>query len=338
MITVMFYFQKGDAACEEIESNLLALQKKLSFELIKVDIAGDETIREVYQSAIPVVQVGPYLLKRNFSVLDLEVAIRSAIDRDLHLEKAGDQTYQRRMDRGHRISTVDRVAFWLSRHYMALINSLLAIFIGLAFAPPFFMKAGLVDQAKAIYTIYSPLCHQLVFRSWFLLGDQAYYPRALAHIPGVKTIETLLKIEPELEESDYFILAARDYLGDDVAGYKTALCQRDIAIYMGILLSGFIFVLRGKQDKPIKWLLWLIVGVLPIAIDGFSQFPSLISGMPNWLPIRESTPLLRVITGGLFGITTAWYLFPVMEESMKETRTVLYSKFSVAKQSKPHGG
>lgn len=335
----MFYFRKDEPASTEVDSFLIALQKTLTFDLIKVDIDGDETIREVYQSAIPVVHVGPYLLKGKFSQLDLEVAIRSAIDREEHLKKAGDQTYKRRMERGHRVSTIDRVAYWMSRHYMALFNSLLAVFIGLAFAPPFLMKAGMVDQAKVIYTIYSPLCHQLVFRSWFLLGEQAFYPRSLANIPGAKTIESVLNIAPEGEETgDFLINASREYLGDDVAGYKTALCQRDIAIYLGILGFGIFFVLRGKRDKPIKWLLWLLIGVLPIAVDGFSQFPSLISGLPNWLLGRESTPLLRVITGGLFGITTAWYLFPVMEESMKETRTVLYSKFSAVKYSKTSEG
>jgi uncharacterized membrane protein len=62
---------------------------------------------------------------------------------------------------------------------------------------------------------------------------------------------------------------------------------------------------------------------MPIGLDGFSQLPGLAGNMPAWVPIRESTPLLRVITGALFGGTTAWYLFPLLEESMRETRALL---------------
>jgi hypothetical protein len=59
----------------------------------------------------------------------------------------------------------------------------------------------------------------------------------------------------------------------------------------------------------------------------------------NWawlssvLPYRESTPLLRVLTGGLFGFTTAWFAFPYMEESMAETRQFFIKKFASIRQN-----
>jgi uncharacterized membrane protein len=99
-----------------------------------------------------------------------------------------------------------------------------------------------------------------------------------------------------------------------------------------MFLFGLVFVLTGKKIKPLPWYFWLAIGLVPIGLDGFSQLPGLASGMPAWVPIRESTPLLRVITGSLFGLTTAWYLFPLMEESMKETRTLLSTKMSIVKQ------
>jgi hypothetical protein len=75
--------------------------------------------------------------------------------------------------------------------------------------------------------------------------------------------------------------------------------------------------------------------MLPIGLDGFSQ---LFSQM-NWawlssiLPYRESTPLLRVLTGGLFGFTTAWFAYPYMEESMAETRQFFIKKFASIRQN-----
>jgi len=63
-------------------------------------------------------------------------------------------------------------------------------------------------------------------------------------------------------------------------------------------------------------------------LDGISQ---LISQLPlNLIPFRESTPILRVITGCLFGFLTAWFAYPYVEESMIENRKFLDGKFSQA--------
>ena len=107
-----------------------------------------------------------------------------------------------------------------------------------------------------------------------------------------------------------------------------ALCERDVAIYGGILLFGLIFGLTGRRIKPLPWYLWLLIGMVPIAVDGFSQ---LLSQPPlNFFPYRESTPLLRTITGFLFGFTTAWFGFPIVEESMVDLRRFYAQKFARA--------
>ena len=118
-------------------------------------------------------------------------------------------------------------------------------------------------------------------------------------------------------------------------GHQTLFdrCQRDLAIYTSFLLFGIIFAINQKRIKAIPWLAWFVLGVLPMAFDGVSQFPSLMAGLPVWLPLRESTPFLRSLTGALFGLTSAWYLFPFMEESMRETRAVLSTKKAVAEES-----
>ena len=50
-----------------------------------------------------------------------------------------------------------------------------------------------------------------------------------------------------------------------------------------------------------------------------------IPGWPFW-EYRESTPLLRTLTGALFGFSTAWFGFPLIEESMAETRVNFAAK------------
>jgi uncharacterized membrane protein len=188
------------------------------------------------------------------------------------------------------------------------------------------MKADKPRAANIIYTAYSPLCHQLAFRSFFLYGPQIYYPRKAAGLAGVETFGQATGID----END--LLAARQYRGDPQVGYKVAFCERDVAIYSGMLLFVLIFAATGKRLMPLPVIWWVLVGILPIALDGFSQLFSQI-GLPALaaiLPYRESTPFLRVLTGLLFGFTTAWFGVPYIEESMRETRRVLSRKFAAA--------
>ena len=203
---------------------------------------------------------------------------------------------------------------WFNHNYMWMIIALFFFFLLIAFLAPIFMKLGLFQPAKLIYWIYDAFCHQLTFRSWFLFGQQTFYPRELAGIPNV--------ISYEKATGDYQLdlKFARDFVGNEVLGYKVALCQRDVAIYGSMLLCGLIFQLSGKKLKPIPWHLWVFLGLLPIGIDGITQFGGLGIGFLSWLPIRESTPLLRSITGVLFGITTGLFMFPLIEENMSQSR------------------
>jgi len=117
---------------------------------------------------------------------------------------------------------------------------------------------------------------------------------------------------------------ARQFVGNQQVGYKLALCERDMAIYGSILLFGIIFAISGRKIKPLPWYIWVLVGIMPIALDGFSQ---LLSQPPfGFIPYRESTPFLRILTGFLFGFTTAWFGYPLVEQSMAETRQLMLAK------------
>jgi len=206
---------------------------------------------------------------------------------------------------------------------------LLTVYWGLPFLAPILMKAGAELPAKAIYTIYTPLCHQLPYRSWFLFGEQAYYPRELAKIPNVMTYEQVTGLSAE------DVITGRAFVGNETLGYKVALCERDIAMYASLTLAGIIFEINRRKMKSIPWYAWILFGLVPIGLDGFSQLPGLLSGMPGWMVMRESTPVIRTITGVLFGLSTGWYLFPMFEESMMETRRVMANKLAIVNRITP---
>jgi uncharacterized membrane protein len=214
----------------------------------------------------------------------------------------------------------DGISLWLSRHYLAVINVVIFIYLAVPFLAPTLMKVGADAPAVVIYKAYSFVCHQIAFRSWFLFGEQAVYPRAEAGINGILTYQQATGMDGR------DLLAARAFVGNEQLGYKVALCERDVAIYGGILLFGILFALMGRKIKSIHWAIWIIFGILPIALDGVSQ---LISQPPmGFIPFRESTPLLRTLTGFLFGFLTAWFGYPYVEESMKENRKYLEAKLN----------
>jgi uncharacterized membrane protein len=204
------------------------------------------------------------------------------------------------------------------------------LYFGLPILAPVFMKLGATLPANVIYTIYKPLCHQFGFRSFFLFGEQSYYPLKEADIPNVLTFDEVTGFQDLRNPAAYSRLQARQFTGNETVGYKMALCERDMAIYSGIFLFGLIFALTRRRIKPLHWLGWMLLGIGPIGLDGFSQLFSQMDWrfLSSILPYRESTPFLRVLTGLLFGVATAWFAYPYMEESFSETRQFFVKKFA----------
>jgi uncharacterized membrane protein len=226
---------------------------------------------------------------------------------------------------------------WFARHYLALLNLIIFIYVGLPFFAPVLEKSQSAGIARVIYRIYSPLCHQFGFRSFFLFGEQTYYPLAEAGISGVKTFEQVAGLSDLANPYSASRLAARRFIGDETVGYKVALCERDVAIYGAMLLFGLVYGLTGRRLRGLHWIAWILIGLTPIALDGVSQLVSQF-GLPwleQMLPYRESTPHLRVLTGALFGFGTAWFAFPNIEDSMRETRQFFIKKTAAARSQDP---
>ncbi len=330
MLTVTLYLRAGCSLCEQAKADLEALEAVIPHRLLEIDVDA-AAAWHAYSDRVPIVEVGPYRLQAPFTRQELEVTLRAAADRRHALEKVGDPTYGQAVARGQNISWDDRLSFFLTRHYLLVCNLFLALYVGLPFLAPVFKQIGAESAARIIYRIYSPLCHQLAFRSWFLFGEQTYYPLSLAHVPGVSTFEEASGL---LAPRELLYVQARLFEGNPRMGYKVALCQRDVAIWGSLLLCGLLFAATGRRWKSLPVVLWILLGILPAALDGGTQ---LISQLPlpalsTLLPLRESTPFLRTLTGTLFGFLTGWFGFPAIEESMIETRRILERKFAAIEQ------
>ena len=329
MLTVTLFTRKDCHLCEQAKADLQSLQAEIPHQLVEIDIESDPSLLKTYLFEIPVVEAGPYRLKAPFGLPELRMTLGAARDRRGHLEQLSDPDYRRRTSQAQTMSGADRLSFWISRHYLWLVFLLFFLYAGLPILAPALMKANLQLPARVIYTVYSPLCHQLGFRSLYLFGPQYFYPRAAAGV------DDLVSFEQATGVSENDLLAARSYLGSEEVGYKTALCARDVAIYWAIVLFIVIYGLTGRRIKPLHWMLWLLLGIVPVGLDGFSQLFSQIGipGLNEIIPYRESTPFLRVFTGLLFGFMTAWFGLPYVEESMQETRQLLVKKVRVIEQT-----
>ncbi len=177
---------------------------------------------------------------------------------------------------------------WFSAHWLALANLAVFLYIAFPMLAPILMKVGDARAGRLLYTLFSPLCHQLPERSFFLFGQRAAYSYAeLAQFLGGEV--------------------PRRYIGDAVLGYKVAICQRDVAIYGAMFLAGLAFGALRRRLKPLPLRAFLLL-LLPLAVDGTGQLVGL------W----ESTPLSRLLTGGLFGAALVWLAYPHLEVGMAE--------------------
>lgn len=192
---------------------------------------------------------------------------------------------------------LERLVRSLCRNWTWIYLAGLGCFLGGALAAPLLAWAGLDRPASWLYAAYRLTCHQLPHHSWFIAGQGAAYtwPEVLPHLPWASS-------DPRL--------AFHHPLRDRFLGYQVAICQRDIAIWSALLI-GSIALLARRAVAPIPQPIRLrsyALAALPMAIDAGTQ-------LIGW---RESTPLLRSLTGGLFGLATAALVVPLLAEGFAE--------------------
>ena len=189
--------------------------------------------------------------------------------------------------------TANNLVMWLARHWLFIFNTAWAMYVIVPFLAPIMMQVGWTTPASILYRIYSLLCHQLPTHSYFLFGSE-HAPEAATLIAGGMTTSSSL-------------FAQRAFIGNQEVGWKVAICERDVAIYVSVFVSGLLYALVRKRVRPLSFKVYVLF-LIPIAIDGLTQ-------LFGW---RESTWWLRTITGALFGFGSVWLAYPYVEEAMQE--------------------
>ena len=204
------------------------------------------------------------------------------------------------------IMIVDRVVLLITQYWLALTVAFLLLFAGLPYLAPVLMHAGIPAPAEWIYRAYSLTCHQLAYRTFFFFGDQPAYT--------IDELQHALTVTNGAADALFW----REFLGNAHLGYKMAWCERDAAIYAAMILMFITQGLFRRFIPPLNWRIYLLVSILPLAIDGTWQlFTSPLHLLP-FLPVHESTALWRTITGALFGAGSVWLIFPYVADAMRD--------------------
>src|SRR5436309_7011692 len=93
-----------------------------------------------------------------------------------------------------------------------------------------------------------------------------------------------------------------------VYGHQLGLCARNFSIYTSMFIASLIFVLTRKRLPGITRWIWVLM-ILPMAWDGITQM----------FGLRESTWVLRAITGPLPGLGNIWFVLSLIQKTRDET-------------------
>lgn len=144
--------------------------------------------------------------------------------------------------------------------------------------------------------------------SWVIDHWLAVANAAVAVYAGVPVAVPLLRVvgATELPDRLFALYAAvcHQMPGHSwfIAGYQMAYCQRNTAIYTTMLLVGLLYAGRHRRT-----------GGLPLWLYALLALPMLLDGGAATLGVRDSTPLLRSLTGTLFGAATVWFAYPLID-------------------------
>ena len=237
--------------------------------------------------------------------------------------------------------TLNRALYHFSRHWLLAISLLLIIFNGLPWLAPIFMKQGWEKAGKAIYLLYSLLCHQMPQRSFFLFGSSTMVSLDAIHATWQDTANPLI---------------LRQFVGNTAVGWKVAWSDRMVYMYTSPLLFGFAFWLLRRRLKPLS--LWgFLLFLLPMAVDGTTHIISeLFSGIGGgfrytnaWLAslTNHAFPAtfyvgdafgsfnswMRLLSGLLFGLGVVWFAYPRFHLAFNVTANKISLKFLNANKS-----
>src|SRR5262245_23134773 len=165
------------------------------------------------------------------------------------------------------------------RYWPILLAALTGVWVTLPWLAPVLIHLGATGPASLIYLLYSPQCHQLPQRSYFLFGDRLM-------VPLVDILAVTGPRDP---------LTLRWFVGTPELGWKVAWSDRMVSLYTPLFLGALVYALMGRRWRRLRLSWALLLPYLPLLLDGLSH---MIDDALR-LGIRTDNVWLVVLTGNL---------------------------------------
>ena len=217
----------------------------------------------------------------------------------------------------------DRLVITISHRWLLFFLIIYGVFISLPWLAPVLMNAGYERLGRMIHMVYSVVCHQLPERSFFLSGPETMY-----------SAEAIDRVWPYYGD----IATWRQFIGTPDMGWKVAWSDRMVSMYGSVWLGAVLFAFVRRRLRPLRFKRYLILA-LPMVIDGFTHMINDLFGLSfrqtnGWLASLTDNVLpatfyagdalgsfnswLRLITGVIFGLSTVWMAFPLIERAFRD--------------------
>lgn len=224
---------------------------------------------------------------------------------------------------------VDKKALGLTSHWLLVLNLFLGMFVIMPWVAPTLMAIGYEGPGRLIHFAYSFVCHQLPQRSFFLFGREASY-----------TMTEIMTVWPNAD-----IVGLRQFIGTTEMGYKVAYSDRMVAIHTTLWIAGLLFAFVRRRFRPLPFL-WYVALIMPLALDGTSHLINDVLGLSfrdsnAWLhaftggifpttfyagdALGSFNSWMRLLTGTIFGLASAWLIYPLLERAFAEVHAALES-------------
>lgn len=161
----------------------------------------------------------------------------------------------------------ERLAGFLTRHWLALANGALVLIAGIAVLAPYLQHARHPLLSLICYKAFRLLCHQKAERCFIVFG------------------------------------------------HPMAVCSRCFAVYSSFLLIGLAFASWQMLTKR-RW------EEIPLWVLGVLAMPMVIDGLTQLAGLRESTQVLRTITGTFVGAGVGLFVYPFLARAFQEVKTI----------------
>ncbi|MBN1217840.1 MAG: DUF2085 domain-containing protein [Anaerolineae bacterium] len=203
---------------------------------------------------------------------------------------------------------------WLSRHWLAVFNTFLFLYVGLPFLAPLLLANGFYQAADAIYSLYSAACHQFPSRAYFILGEQVALCQRDIAIYGTLLIGGLLFSlvrhqlkPPALRWYVFFMMPIALDAGLAMASEWLAAGVPMITLWaIGLIALGITSGILYSQNY-LTWHSYVFFAFGPLALIYLQFFGP-----------HQSSPFLRNLTGFILGVGTAWYVYPYLDDSFED--------------------